>query len=102
MAANASERQWTDMMKAMIAGLALVASASGQGSGVILSVGSFSESTLTADPASPFWQATQPVVATADQLGQPTPSHRTEIRSRWTKQNLYILFVCPYQQLNLK
>jgi hypothetical protein len=24
------------------------------------------------------------------------------MRTRWTKQNLYFLFVCPYEQLNLK
>ena len=32
----------------------------------------------------------------------PSPGHRTEIRSRWTKDNLYFLFVCPYQALYLK
>ena len=30
------------------------------------------------------------------------PGHRTEIRSRWTSRNLYLLFACPYEQLNLK
>ena len=30
------------------------------------------------------------------------PGHRTEIRSRWTGRNLYFLFTCPYEQLNLK
>src|SRR5205823_10532731 len=25
---------------------------------------------------------------------------RTEVRTRWTAQNLYFLFVCPYAQLN--
>ena len=28
-----------------------------------------------------------------------TPGHRTEIRSRWTDKNLYLLFICPYEQL---
>ena len=27
---------------------------------------------------------------------------RTEVRTRWTAQNLYFLFVCPYAQLNLR
>ncbi len=27
---------------------------------------------------------------------------RTEVRTRWTAQNLYFLFVCPYEQLNLR
>src|SRR6201999_722197 len=26
----------------------------------------------------------------------------TEIRSRWTEKNLYLLFVCPYDKLYLK
>src|SRR3989454_3333934 len=27
---------------------------------------------------------------------------RTEVRTGWTAQNLYFLFVCPYEQLNLR
>ncbi|HVN20352.1 MAG TPA: carbohydrate-binding family 9-like protein [Dongiaceae bacterium] len=38
----------------------------------------------------------------ADRYGKPDPKYRTEIRARWTKQNLYILFICPYEELNLK
>jgi hypothetical protein len=30
------------------------------------------------------------------------PAYRTEIRSRWTKSNLYVLFACPYEELYLK
>jgi hypothetical protein len=41
------------------------------------------------------------VFAEAGLKGEPVPGHRTEIRSRWTKQNLYVLFVCRYTVLNL-
>ena len=34
--------------------------------------------------------------------GQSQPRYRTEILSRWTEKNLYFLFVCPYEVLNLK
>ena len=34
--------------------------------------------------------------------GQSQPHYRTEILSRWTEKNLYFLFVCPYEVLNLK
>ncbi len=34
--------------------------------------------------------------------GKPVPGYRTEIRSRWTKDNLYLLFICPYEELYLK
>lgn len=37
-----------------------------------------------------------------DPHGNPVPKYRTEVRTRWTAQNLYFLFVCPYEQLNLR
>ncbi|MBI4874362.1 MAG: carbohydrate-binding family 9-like protein [Acidobacteria bacterium] len=57
---------------------------------------------LTADPASPSWKGIAPAVAEGDHFGKPVPGHRTEIRSRWTADNLYLLFVCPYETLYLK
>jgi Carbohydrate family 9 binding domain-like len=52
--------------------------------------------------ASPFWEAAMPVYLEADAHGHRDPKYRTQVRTRWTKQNLYFLFVCPYEQLNLK
>jgi hypothetical protein len=57
---------------------------------------------LTADPGAKHWQGVPFVVAQNDQNGKPVPGHRTEIRSRWTGSNLYLLFVCPYDRLHLK
>lgn len=57
---------------------------------------------LTADPAAPEWQGQPAVIAQNGPRGESVPGHRTEIRSRWTRQNIYFLFVCPYQELNLK
>jgi hypothetical protein len=54
------------------------------------------------NPDSPFWRDAPATVADRDRYGKPLPSYRTTIRSRWTKQNLYLLFVCPYSQLYLK
>jgi hypothetical protein len=54
------------------------------------------------DPSLPFWQDAPPVAAEFGPFGKPLPRYRTEIRSRWTDKNLYFLFVCPYEQLNLK
>ena len=34
--------------------------------------------------------------------GRVVPRYRTEVRTRWTKSNLYFLFVCPYEKLHLK
>ena len=51
---------------------------------------------------SSFWRGSLPIYMDQDTHGQRDPKYRTEIRTRWTKRNLYILFVCPYEQLNLK
>ncbi len=72
------------------------------GPGVIVSKRSKSDFALTADPASKAWKKVPGVFAENDSLGRPVANHRTEIRSRWTDRNLYLLFVCPYEQLNLK
>ena len=56
----------------------------------------------SADVASPFWREAGLVYAEKSPYGQTQPRYRTEVRSRWTEQNLYFLFVCPYEALNLK
>lgn len=57
---------------------------------------------LTADPTNPFWQEAPVAIMENDRWERPIPSHRTEIRSRWTDRNLYLLFVCPYEELYLR
>lgn len=54
------------------------------------------------DPQSAFWCDAPAILASRDTYGNPLPVHRTTIRSRWTAQNLYFLFVCHYTQLHLK
>jgi hypothetical protein len=54
------------------------------------------------DPTIPFWRGARPVYADKAPYGQSQPGYRTEILSRWTEKNLYFLFVCPYEALNLK
>ena len=60
------------------------------------------DSAADADPNSDFWRGAPAVFATNDGLGNPVAGHKTEIRSKWTAQNLYFLFICPYESLNLK
>jgi cellulose/xylan binding protein with CBM9 domain len=57
---------------------------------------------LTTDTSSSFWQGARAVYAERDRYGRPLPRYRTEIRSRWTKNNLYFLFICRYDTLYLK
>jgi hypothetical protein len=54
------------------------------------------------DPGSAFWRDPPAIFMENNGRGNPVPGYKSEIRSRWTKQNLYFLFVCPYEQLNLK
>ncbi len=68
----------------------------------ILSKKSNRDFQLTADPQARHWRQATPVLATEDYNGRPVPLHPTEIRSRWTANNLYLLFSCPYESLNLK
>lgn len=80
---------------ALTAGLAI-------GSGQIESKQAQRDAPADTDPNSGFWRAATPILAEGDREGNPVPGHRTEIRSRWTGRNLYFLFTCPYEQLNLK
>lgn len=57
--------------------------------------------TLSTDPRTAFWRGAAPVIADRDTQGQLVANHRTEIRSRWTNDSLYLLFVCPYEELHL-
>src|SRR5208283_3704205 len=66
---------------------------------VILSMHAVKDVPLTADPNSAFWKSAKPIYATGDTMGKNVPGHGTEIRSRWTADNVYFLFICPYQEL---
>jgi hypothetical protein len=56
---------------------------------------------LDTDPGSAFWQGAPAVYAVVDSWGRKMPAYRTEIKSRWTENNLYLLFACPYEELYL-
>ena len=57
---------------------------------------------LNTDPSSPQWRSADSVYAAVDEQGHVVPGLRTEIRSRWTKDNIYFLFICPYKHLYVK
>jgi hypothetical protein len=69
---------------------------------VIESAYSPKELDLDPDPQREEWRDAPRVVADRDKAGQPIPGPPTEIRSRWTDANLYLLYICPYDELNLK
>lgn len=61
-----------------------------------------SDTPLNTNPDARFWHQSRPIFAQSDANGDPLPEYRTEIRSRWTKDNIYFLLVCPYRHLYLK
>lgn len=69
---------------------------------VIESVRANRDVPLDLNPTSEFWRASHPAYMEKDGFGKIVSRYRTEVRTRWTKNNLYFLFVCPYEELHLK
>jgi len=61
-----------------------------------------SDFALSADPNSREWNSVKGVTAERGPLGAMTPGHTTEIRSRWSDKNLYLLFICHFERLYSK
>jgi len=81
--------------------LALVALSLTAQDNVILSRRLNRDADLNTDPSSRLWKGAQPVFSEQGPRKEPTPGHRTEIRSRWSDHFLYFLFTCPYEELSL-
>jgi hypothetical protein len=81
--------------------VALLATASDD-SAVLSSAYSATDLELTTDPSSAVWDKAPRVTVGNDYFGQPIAGAATEVRSRWTKEHLYLLYICPYDALNLK
>jgi len=76
--------------------------AAGSDPAVIESVHANQDVALDLDPASAFWRVSHRVYMEKDGFGKVIPRYRTQVRTRWTKNNLYFLFICPYEELHLK
>jgi hypothetical protein len=85
-----------------VALLLFAATAFGADDASVESVQARRDVTLTTNPASSFWRSARPVYAEKDKSGKPLSGRRSAIRSRWTQNYLYFLFVCPYNTLYLK
>ena len=82
--------------------LAAIAGCSAQEKKTVESVYAPHDIALNTNPASPFWKKSRSVYAKVDKNGRAVPEYRTEIRTRWTRNNIYFLFICPYKNLYLK
>jgi hypothetical protein len=91
-------------MMAVLLWLAILAASIPQanGAGVLESGYLARDFTLQTDPESEEWRTAPRVVASRDKTGIAIAGRPTEIRSRWTGEHLYLLYICPYDVLNLK
>src|SRR5262249_862698 len=88
--------------KVLIAAFLFCSLASAKHPAVIESVKADQDSPLTLDPAAPFWRSARPILLDRNKLGKRESSYRAEVRTRWTENNLYFLFECPFAELFLK
>ena len=79
-----------------------VGNAAAQESGVFLSYQAAADQEPTADPDSAFWKGIPGVFMENSVLGGQVSGYRAEVRSRWTKDHIYFLFIGPYEFLTLK
>ncbi len=79
-----------------------VAVAKSADSGTFKSIRAAHDVPLETNPQSAFWREAAPVYLAVDNWGKVVPHYRSAVRSRWTEKNIYFLFVCPYDKLNLK
>lgn len=89
-------------VKALLIVLFTVAKVLAADSSVVEAVRASADVRLQTDPASAFWRAARPAYLERDKDGTLTSHFRSEVRIRWTKDNLYFLFICPYDELYLK
>ena len=82
--------------------LVLSAAAVSDPAAVLESAFSARDIPLDPNPTREVWADAPRVFARVDRAGQPIPGPATEIRSRWTREHLYLLYICPYTELNLK
>ena len=84
---------------AVLVCLVLSAAAVSDPAAVLESAFSARDIPLDPNPTRKEWADAPRVFARLDRAGQPIPGPATEIRSRWTREHLYLLFICPYTEL---
>ena len=92
-------------MKKILLGMTLLVSTyatAQEDSKTIKSFYSKSDFALSADPDSQAWKSIKGVIAERGPRGEMTSGHKTEVRSRWSDKNLYLLFICHFEQLYSK
>lgn len=73
-----------------------------QSPGVFLSTYAAEDHALNADPDSAFWKDAPQITMDRVITGEPDIELKEMVRSRWTKDKLYFLFIGPYDTLDLQ
>jgi len=73
-----------------------------QNAGIFLSTYSAADHVLDADPNSSFWKDTPEITLDRVITGEPDTELKEMVRSRWSKDKLYFLFIGPYDTLDLQ
>jgi hypothetical protein len=68
----------------------------------MISVRASQDVALDTNPDSQFWREARPLEMDRENNGKRLTSAAVVVRSRWTTGNLYFLFRCPYEELNLR
>jgi hypothetical protein len=82
--------------------LLLTCSVALAGNETVRSMWAASDQPLDTDVNSSLWRGAVVTYMDSNPHGKQDPKYRTQIRARWTQQNLYFLFVCPYEELYLQ
>jgi len=90
------------VLAGMILLLPFVSAAAGESPATTQSSRAPHDVSLSTDPGTSFWQGASRVYALVDKEGHAVAGLRTEILSRWTNDNIYVLFICPYEHLYVK
>jgi hypothetical protein len=86
----------------VIACLLFAGSACAQNPAVFLSTYAAQDHVLNADPDSAFWKDTPQITMDKVITGEPDTEVKELVRSRWTRDKLYFLFIGPYDVLDLQ
>jgi len=90
------------LAKTLLAFLVCAGTAWASGMPTVKAVFASRDVPLNTDASTAFWRSAGIASLEKDTQGKDVPNFHAEVRMRWTKDNLYFLFICPYDELYLK
>ena len=90
------------LAKTLLAFLVCAGTALAGGKPTVKAVFASGDVPLNTDASTAFWRSAGIASLEKDTQGKDVPNFHGEVRMRWTRDNLYFLFICPYDELYLK